>query len=137
MRIAIGTDEDTALIDAIESHLLALEHEVVRLARGAPWPEVGRAIATTVATGAADFGVVCCYTGTGVAIAANKVPGIRCAFCSDAVTATGARRWNDINVLALSLRLTSVEVASEILDACLSTAPDPGIAPAIAQLEQD
>ena len=55
-------------------------------------------------------GVVCCWTGTGVSIAANKVPGVRAALCTDAATASGARRWNDANVLALGLRLTSERV---------------------------
>ncbi len=88
-----------------------------------------------MAGGQADRGVVCCWTGTGVSIAANKVPGVRAALCVDAETARGARRWNDANVLALSLRLTSEQVATEILDAFLSTDPDPGEADAIAQLD--
>ena len=87
----------------------------------APWPGVAEAVARLVAQGAVDEGVVCCWTGTGVTIAANKVPGVRAALCADAVTASGARRWNDANVLALSLRATTVGVAEEILDAWLST----------------
>ena len=87
-----------------------------------------------MAAGRADRGVVCCWTGTGVSIAANKVPGIRAALCIDAETARGARRWNDANVLALSLRLTSEQIAAEILDAFLVTDADPGQADTIAQL---
>jgi ribose 5-phosphate isomerase B len=68
---------------------------------------------------------VCCWTGTGVSIAANKVPGVRAALCTDAETARGARRWNDANVLAFGLRLTSGEVAREMIDAFLSTDVDP------------
>ncbi len=75
-----------------------------------------------MASGAADVGIVCCWTGTGASIAANKVPGIRAALCTDAETARGARRWNDANVLALSLRLTSAAVLTELLDAWFSTA---------------
>ncbi len=60
---------------------------------------------------------MCCWTGTGASIAANKVPGVRAALCTDAYTADGARRWNDANVLALSLRLTSQPLLKEILDA--------------------
>lgn len=60
---------------------------------------------------------MCCWTGTGASIAANKVPGVRAALCTDAYTADGARRWNDANVLALSLRLTSEPLLREILDA--------------------
>jgi ribose 5-phosphate isomerase B len=78
---------------------------------------------------------VCCWTGTGVSIAANKVPGVRAALCTDAVTAEGARRWNDANVLVLSLRLTSPEVAREVLDAWFATEPDSGEAANIARLE--
>lgn len=68
---------------------------------------------------------MCCWTGTGVSIAANKVLGVRAALCTDAVTAQGARRWNDANVLALGLRLTSPVVATEIVDAFLTTAVEP------------
>jgi ribose 5-phosphate isomerase B len=93
---------------------------------GGPWPDVGRAVGEAVAGGTTDRGVVCCYTGTGVSIAANKVAGIRAALCTDAETARGARRWNDANVLALGLRLTSDVVAAEIVEAFLAdTAPDP------------
>src|SRR3979490_667135 len=91
-----------------------------------PWPEVGHSVGTAVSSGLADRGVVCCWTGTGVSIAANKVPGVRAALCVDAETARGARKWNDANVVALSLRLTSEQIAVEILDAFLVTDPDPG-----------
>ncbi len=74
--------------------------------------------------GRADFGVVCCWTGTGVSISANKVRGVRAALCTDALTAQGARRWNDANVVALSIRLTSPEVGREILEAFFGTDPD-------------
>ena len=103
-------------------------------AEGGPWPDVGRAVGENVADGSADIGVVCCWTGTGVSIAANKVPGVRAALCTDAETARGARRWNDANVLAMSLRLVSPEVATEMLDAFLATEPDPGEASEIAKL---
>ncbi|MCW2958141.1 MAG: galactose isomerase, partial [Solirubrobacterales bacterium] len=76
-----------------------------------------------VAAGRAEQGVVCCWTGTGATIAANKVPGVRAALCGDAATAEGARRWNDANVLALSLRTVSEAVLAEILDAWFATVP--------------
>ncbi len=79
-----------------------------------------------MAGGDAERGVVCCWTGTGVSIAANKVNGVRAALCTDAETARGARRWNDANVLALGLRLTSTELAEEMLAAFLGTGSDPG-----------
>jgi ribose 5-phosphate isomerase B len=86
-----------------------------------PWPQVAEEIGALVARGEADLGVVCCWTGTGVSIAANKVTGARAALCGDAETARGARRWNDANVLALSLRATSEAVAAEIVDAFTQT----------------
>jgi ribose 5-phosphate isomerase B len=88
-----------------------------------------------VAAGEADRGVVCCWTGTGVSIAANKVPGVRAALCTDAETARGARRWNDANVLAFGLRLTSPEVASEMVDAFLGTEVDGDERPNIDRVE--
>jgi ribose 5-phosphate isomerase B len=135
MRIAFGTDERTALTEAIAAELRQHGHEVVILADPAPWPEVGRAVGEAVAGGDADRGVVCCWTGTGVSMAANKVPGVRAALCTDAETAAGARRWNDANVLALGLRLTSPEVAKEMLGAFLSTDPDDSERDNIARLE--
>lgn len=135
MRIAFGTDEPTALTDAVKQHLADGGHSVVAAtAEGAPWPDVGRAVGEAVVDGRADIGVVCCWTGTGVSIAANKVPGVRAALCTDAETARGARRWNDANVLALSLRLVSSEVAAEMLDAFVATEPDPGESSEIAKL---
>jgi ribose 5-phosphate isomerase B len=124
MRIAFGTDEDTPLTSAVVEALRGKGHEVVHVAPGRPWAEVGEAVGRAVADGQADQGVVCCWTGTGVSIAANKVPGVRAALCTDAETARGARRWNDANVVALSLRLTSEQVANEVLDAFLTTGPD-------------
>jgi ribose 5-phosphate isomerase B len=135
VRIAFGTDEATAVTDAVKVHLAAQGHEVVVVADPEPWSEVGRGVGEAVASGAADRGVVCCWTGTGVAMAATKVPGVRAALCSDAETARGARRWNDANVLALGLRLTSEVVATEVLDAFLSTDVDADEADAIARLE--
>jgi ribose 5-phosphate isomerase B len=71
--------------------------------------------------GRADEGIVLCWTGTGCALVANKVPGIRAALCGDAETAKGARIWNHANVLALSLRLTSDALLKEILKAWFET----------------
>jgi ribose 5-phosphate isomerase B len=110
--------------DSIAARLERDGHAVVRCgavdAPDAPWPDVAEQVGRLVAQGAVDDGVVFCWTGTGVSIAANKVPGIRAALCGDAETARGARRWNDANVLALSLRATSAAVADEILDAWMS-----------------
>src|SRR5207244_13497518 len=91
---------------------------------GAAWPGRGRAVGLAVAGGDADRGVVRCWTGTGVSMAANKVDGVRAALWTDAETARAARRWNDANVLALGLRLTSPEVAKEMIEAFLATDTD-------------
>jgi ribose 5-phosphate isomerase B len=125
VRVAFGTDEVTALTAGIQDLLTERGHEVVVVGAGDPWPDVGRRVGEAVAGGKADRGVVCCWTGTGVSIAANKVAGVRAALCTDAETARGARRWNDANVLALGLRLTSVTVAAEMLDAFLTADPEP------------
>lgn len=135
VRIAFGTDERTPLTEAIVGRLRAGGHEVAVVGEEAEWPEVGRAVGEAVASGRAARGVVCCTTGTGVSIAANKVPGARAALCTDAATAEGARRWNDANVLALGLRLTSEAVAAEMVEAFLSTPFDPTEAAAVARLE--
>lgn len=132
MRIAFGTDEPTPLSDEVAAFLAETGHEVVLWLEGEPWPDVGRRVGEMVSDGRADRGVVCCWTGTGVSIAANKVPGVRAALCTDAGTALGARRWNDANVLALGLRLTSPTVAREMLDAFLGTEADAGEAANIA-----
>lgn len=125
MRVALGADEDLPLVSAIATYLEEGGHVVTRYgaARGAaePWAATALDVARAVAGEQADLGVVCCWTGTGVSIAANKVDGVRAALCGDAQTAEGARKWNDANVLALSLRRTTPAVAREILTAWLAT----------------
>lgn len=128
MRVALGSDMRGELPEAIDRWLAANGHEVMRFGALAPvaddaWPSVGRAVGECVARGQAQCGILCCWTGTGVSIAANKVAGVRAALCCDAATAAGAREWNDANVLCLSLRATSVAVAQEILPAWFSAAP--------------
>lgn len=135
MRIAFGTDEQTVLTDELQAKLSADGHEVLVVGDGDPWPDVGRRVGEAVASGDADRGVACCWTGTGVSIAANKVAGVRAALCTDAETAVGARRWNDANVVALGLRLTSPPVAAEVLDAFLATPADHAERSTIATLE--
>jgi len=142
MRCAIGADDVGPLTDAL---LAELEKRGIGVTTfGAvhdpsekEWASIGRAVGGEVAAGRADVGIVCCWTGTGISIAANKVPGVRAALCGDAVTAEGARKWNDANVLALSLRATSPAVGIEILAAFLSTAAseDPSDRRSIAALE--
>ena len=120
MNVAFGTDEHTALTDAVRAELERRGHTVISVDDG-QWVEVGRLVGEAVASGGCDIGVLFCWTGTGASIAANKVPGIRAALCSDATTAAGARKWNDANVLALSLRSTSEAELGEILDAWFAT----------------
>jgi ribose 5-phosphate isomerase B len=129
MKIAVVSDEPYAVNETVANELVRRGHEVVRfgsLASGGevPWAEAAQQAAEAVASGACDEGVFFCWTGTGISMAANKVPGIRAALCTDPETARGARIWNHANVLALSNRLTSDERAREILDAWLSTKPD-------------
>src|SRR4051812_49625652 len=128
MRISVAADERTGVADAVVEALRARGHEPI--AHGAlssderhDWAWCAEAAARDVAEGRAELAIVCCWTGTGASIAANKVGGVRAALCADAATAEGARRWNDANVLALSLRTTSAAELGEILDAWFATAP--------------
>ena len=128
MRVSVSADELTGVAEAVVERLLQRDHDVTLhgvLAAGEQddWAWASEAAARDVAEGRADQAIVCCWTGTGASIAANKVPGIRAALCSDAETARGARRWNDANVLALSLRTTSPAVLDEILEAWFSAEP--------------
>jgi ribose 5-phosphate isomerase B len=122
VKISVAADERTGVADAVVEELRRRGHEP--LAHGAladrerdDWAWASEAAARDVAEGRAEQGIVCCWTGTGASIAANKVDGIRAALCVDAETARGARKWNDANVLALSLRSTSQAELEEILDA--------------------
>ena len=128
MLIAVSADEDTGIAGALLEQLRVRGHQVRAhgaLAPGEPagWAWASETAARDVADGRSEQAVVCCWTGTGASIAANKVPGVRAALCLDAATAAGARRWNDANVLALSLRMTSEPVLGEILDAWFCTPP--------------
>jgi ribose 5-phosphate isomerase B len=121
MRIAFGTDERTELTDHIKAALAERGHEVVVVGEGDPWPDVGRGVGEAVAGGTADRGVVCCWTGTGVSMAANKVPGVRAALCHDLYTARLSREHNDANVLAMGGRIVAPALADEILTLWLLT----------------
>jgi ribose 5-phosphate isomerase B len=128
VRIAVAADERVGVADAVVDELRRRGHEP--LLHGAlrdddrdDWAWSSAAAAAEVAEGRADQGIVCCWTGTGASIAANKVTGVRAALCGDAATAAGARKWNDANVLAISLRSTSEAELSEILDAWFAGGP--------------
>ena len=128
MRIAVAADERVGVADAVVEELRKRGHDV--LTHGAlndgerdDWAWASEAAARDVVDGRAEQAVVCCWTGTGASIAANKVNGVRAALCVDAQTAAGARTWNDANVLALSLRSTSEAELGEILDAWFGAGP--------------
>ena len=141
MRIAIGGDERNNVTDHVLEALRKRGHELVKVVGPVgggdeQWADVGREVGEAVAAGEADQGIVFCWTGTGVSIAANKVHGARAALCTDAGQAKGARRWNDANVLAMSLRLTSGPLADEILEAWFSTTElDPAEVPNIEKVK--
>ncbi len=128
MKISVAADEMVGVAASLVSELRERGHEPI--VHGAlsdserdDWAWASEAAARDVAEGRAEQGVVCCWTGTGASIAANKVAGIRAALCGDAQTAEGARRWNDANVLAISLRATSEQELAEILDAWFAAVP--------------
>jgi ribose 5-phosphate isomerase B len=129
MKLAIGSDEKTHLTDIVIEEVQRRGHEVTLIGplaeEKAYWPEVGRCVAEAVASGDVHEAILFCWTGTGITIAANKVPGIRAALCADAQTAKGARLWNKANILCLSLRTTPEVIAVEILEAWFGTAYQP------------
>ena len=141
MRIALGSDEKTALTDALEHELRERGYDVVcsgALKEGDDdaWPSVGLRVGEAVASGSCRSGIVCCWSGTGVSIAANKVPGVRAALCADVETVSLARIWNDANVLALSLRSTAPADVPAILERWFSEQPteDPVYRPMIGRI---
>lgn len=125
MKLAIGSDERTHLTDFVVKEVKNRGYSVelygALIGENIPWPDVGQKVAERVSSGECVEGILFCWTGTGVCIAANKVPRVRAALCTDAETAKGARKWNHANILVMSLRLTSEAVAKEILDAWFST----------------
>jgi ribose 5-phosphate isomerase B len=134
MRIVVGADDEGPVADAVVEELKTRGHEVTVLDRD-QWPDVAEQVARTVASGEADQGMLFCWTGTGTSMAANKVPGVRAALAWDPWIAEGARKWNDANVLVMSLKRTEPETARQIVDAWLSVdAPDADEAANIARL---
>jgi ribose 5-phosphate isomerase B len=128
MRIAVAADARVGIAEAVMEELRRRGHEplghgALAAAERDDWAWASEAAAREVAEGRAEQAVVCCWTGTGASIAANKVDGVRAALCADAQTAEGARRWNNANVLALSLRATSEAELAEILDAWFGAEP--------------
>ena len=125
MRIAIGSDETNELTDAVVASVRARGHAVQQFTP-AVWPTIARQVAEAVRDGRAQQGMLFCWTGTGTAMAANKVAGVRAALAWEPWIAEGARRWNDANVLVMSFKRTSIAEAEQILDAWFAvTEPDP------------
>jgi ribose 5-phosphate isomerase B len=129
MKISVGADERLHIVDVVLDYLQENGHQVTwygpETGETQPWPEVAKRVALDVRSARADEGILFCWTGTGVSIAANKVEGIRAALCDDAETARGARLWNNANVLCMSMRKVSEVVAREILDMWFSTSYEP------------
>jgi len=140
VKICVGTDQRSYLTDLVVEELKRRGHQVEFVGpitdETYPWPDVARTVGEKVAGGQAEQGVLFCWTGTGVSMAANKVPGVRAALCGDAETARGARAWNDANVLCLSLRITSPVIAKEILDAWFAAEPDPSEVENVARVNE-
>jgi ribose 5-phosphate isomerase B len=135
MRFVAGADDEGEAFDAAVDELRRQGHDVDLLGPGR-WPEVAKRVALAVAAGTADQGLLFCWTGTGTSMAANKVPGVRAALAWEPWIAEGARRWNDANVLVMSLKRTRPETARQIVDAWLSVEePDEDERENIAELD--
>jgi ribose 5-phosphate isomerase B len=136
VRLVVGADDEGPVADVVVEELRARGHDVTVLPR-AEWPDVAASVGRAVASGEADQGVVFCWTGTGTTMAANKIPGVRAALAWEPWIAEGARKWNDANVLVMSLKRTDPIVAKEIVAAWLSVeAPDSDEAANIARLDE-
>jgi ribose 5-phosphate isomerase B len=136
MKVVVGADDEGPVVDTVIDELRAHGHDVTVLERS-QWPDVAQKVAELVASGDADQGVLFCWTGTGTSMAANKVPGVRAALAWEPWIAEGARRWNDANVLVMSLKRTEPETARQIVDAWLGVSePDPDEAANIARLSE-
>jgi len=129
MKVSVGADERLYVVDVVLDYLQDKGHEVIwhgpEKDATQPWPDVAKRVALDVQSATVSEGILFCWTGTGVSMAANKVKGIRAALCDDAETARGARLWNNANVLCMSMRRTSEVVAKEILDMWFATSYQP------------
>ena len=126
MKIAIGNDHAALeLKNHIVDYLVKEGHEVVNFGTDTPastdYPIYGARVAHAVANGECERGIVICGTGIGISISANKVKGIRCALCSEPVSAKLTRQHNDANVLAMGARIIGPAMAEEIVHMFLTT----------------
>jgi ribose 5-phosphate isomerase B len=136
VRIVVGADDEGAVAESVVDELRSRGHDVIVLERE-QWPDIAQKVGETVASGGADQGMLFCWTGTGTSMAANKVSGVRAALAWEPWIAEGARRWNDANVLVMSLKRIEPETAKKILDAWLSVEePDADEAANIARLDE-
>ncbi|KTD68299.1 MULTISPECIES: RpiB/LacA/LacB family sugar-phosphate isomerase [Legionella] len=129
MKIAVCSDEFYPVNEFVVQELERLGHQVVafgaiKTGHSESWIKTAQVAAEAIRQGTCDEGIFFCWTGTGISIVANKIPGIRAALCTDAQTAKGARIWNQANVLALSNRLLTQDLATEILDSWFNTKTD-------------
>jgi ribose 5-phosphate isomerase B len=135
LKVIVGADDTSETVDAVIEFLRERGVEAEVLPKDT-WPEVARQVGEAVAAGLADTGVLFCWTGTGTSMMANKVPGVRAALCWEPWIAEGARKWNDANVLVMSLKRLSPAQAVEVLEAWLKVeAPDPDEKPNIERLK--
>src|SRR3989344_7159285 len=112
MKIVVASDEETNLTDSVVEYLKEKDHDVVLLGvlvdkENNKWAEIGKEAARKVASGEVKQGILFCWSGTGICMAANRIRGARATLCWDAETARLARKWDNANVLCLSLRFTS------------------------------
>lgn len=126
MKIAIASDHGGyELKEAVKKYLESRDIQVTDLGtdseESVDYPKFGKACGEAVASGEADRGIVCCGTGIGISIAANKVKGVRCALCTDVHMAEMTRKHNDANILAMGGRTTKTEIALAITAAWLDT----------------
>lgn len=144
MKIAVCSDEPYAVHARVLSELRKRGHEPVLFGafaeeakgKAVPWAPAAEEAARAVSEGRCEEGVFFCWTGTGISIAANKVPGVRAALCGDPGTAAGARVWNHANVLCLSNRTLAEDMAGEILGAWFDTAVGEKGSEGVALLEE-
>ena len=122
MKIVVASDERTGLTDFVIKYLKDKGHKLTYLGdlidkrKKWKWVDIGIEAAELVSKAKVDQGILFCWSGTGICMAANKVEGIRAASCWDSETTRLARKWDDANVLCMSLRATSEQVAKEIID---------------------
>lgn len=126
MKIAMACDHGgLELKESIKKYLEEQGIEVLDLGTNTTdsvdYPEYGKACGEAVASGKVQRGIVCCGTGIGISIAANKVKGVRCALCTDAHMAEMTRKHNDANILAMGGRIIDIETAKNITQTWLDT----------------